>query len=162
MSAKALITLAFLTFAWTPSAQAWVYEQPAARTTHYAGHWRGHVGSALPSRWGEAFGDTGLRRGLSHAFRGVLSAACALAAHMGGPCGCYASERVFGHSVRELWLASNWLKFPRTHPHAGAVAVWPGRHVALVVADAGNGNVVVDDSWNHQHVTRAPLYVEPR
>jgi hypothetical protein len=92
----------------------------------------------------------------------LLSAACRAAAALGGPCGCYASERVFGHSVRDLWLASNWLRFPRTQAHAGAVAVWPGRHVALVVAQLGDGSVMVDDSWNHQHVTRAPVYVEPR
>lgn len=38
-------------------------------------------------------------------------------------CGCGASVEVFGKPVRELFLARNWFKFPRTIPSSGAVAV---------------------------------------
>src|SRR5690349_19839535 len=31
-------------------------------------------------------------------------------------CGCGASIEVFGKSIRELWLARAWFKFPRTSP----------------------------------------------
>jgi hypothetical protein len=39
--------------------------------------------------------------------------------------------RVFGHSVRDLWLAANWFKFPRAAPGAGMVAV--RRHHVFVL-----------------------------
>jgi hypothetical protein len=93
----------------------------------------------------------------------VLSAACRIARSLGGPCGCFASEQVFGHSVRELWLADAWLKFPRTSPHSGAVAVWPHRHVAAVIAVNGDGTVTVRDSWAVHRVRVAGLvFVDPR
>jgi hypothetical protein len=93
----------------------------------------------------------------------VLSAACRIARSLGGPCGCFASEQVFGHSVRELWLADAWLKFPRTLPHSGAVAVWPHRHVAPVIAVNGDGTVTVRDSWAVRRVRVAGLvFVDPR
>jgi hypothetical protein len=55
-------------------------------------------------------------------------------------CGCGASVRVFGHSVRELWLASNWFRFPRTQPSAGMVAV--RRHHVFVLEQHVSG-----DTW---------------
>jgi hypothetical protein len=92
-----------------------------------------------------------------------LSGECRIASSRGGPCGCYASEVVFGHSVRNLWRADAWLKFPRTTPHAGAVAVWPGRHVARVVANNGDGTITVADSWATHRVRVAGLvFVDPR
>jgi hypothetical protein len=92
-----------------------------------------------------------------------LSGECRIANSRGGPCGCYASEVVFGHSVRNLWRADAWLKFPRTMPHAGAVAVWPGRHVARVVANNGDGTITVADSWATHRVRVAGLvFVDPR
>jgi hypothetical protein len=91
-----------------------------------------------------------------------LSRECRIARSLGGPCGCYASEVVFGHSVRNLWLADAWLKFPRTSPHAGAVAVWPGRHVARVLAANHDGTVTVDDSWaTHRVRTAGLVFVDP-
>jgi hypothetical protein len=91
-----------------------------------------------------------------------LSGECRVASSLGGPCGCYASEAVFGHSVRNLWRADAWLKFPRTSPHAGAVAVWPGRHVAPVVANNGDGTITVADSWATHRVRVAGLvFVDP-
>jgi hypothetical protein len=54
-------------------------------------------------------------------------------------CGCGASVRVFGHAVRELWLASNWFRFPRAAPAAGMVAV--RRHHVFVLEAHLGGNV---------------------
>lgn len=46
-------------------------------------------------------------------------------------CGCGASVEVFGKPVRELFLARNWFKFPRTSPASGMVAVRRG-HVFVL------------------------------
>jgi hypothetical protein len=93
-----------------------------------------------------------------------LSSECRTAAALGGPCGCFASEQLFGHSVRDLWRADAWLRFPRTSPGPGTAAVWPGRHVALVEAVNGDGTVTVRDSWNAHHVVRTAglVFVAPR
>lgn len=73
---------------------------------------------------------------------------------MGGPCGCYASELVFGHPVRDLWLAWNWArKFPRTSPAVGMAAV-RRHHVVIISAINGDGTFIGHDSWGH---TRRPL-----
>jgi hypothetical protein len=96
-------------------------------------------------------------------FRGALSAACRIAASLGGPCGCFASEYFFGHSVRELWLANAWLSFPHVEPAPGTAAVWPNRHVAPVIAANGDGTVTVRDSWAVHRVRVAGLvFVDPR
>jgi hypothetical protein len=92
-----------------------------------------------------------------------LSRECRTASSLGGPCGCWASEYFFGHSVRDLWLANAWLKFPHTAPRAGVAAVWPGRHVAPVVANNGDGTITVADSWATHRVRVAGLvFVDPR
>lgn len=59
-------------------------------------------------------------------------------------CGCGASVRVFGKSVRSLWLARAWYKFPRTSPASGMVAVRPG-HVFVLESHAGGNSWVVTD-----------------
>lgn len=46
-------------------------------------------------------------------------------------CGCGASVEIFGKPVRELFLARNWFKFPRTEPSPGTVAVRRG-HVFVL------------------------------
>jgi hypothetical protein len=69
---------------------------------------------------------------------GHISGECWIAARKGGPCGCEASKLVYGHSVRDLWLVSNWRKFPRTTGHVGAAALWGNHHVEIVVADKGD------------------------
>lgn len=93
----------------------------------------------------------------------ALSRACQIARSKGGPCGCFASEILFGHSIRDLWLADNWLRFPHVAPGAGTAAVWPGRHVAPVVAANGDGTVTVHDSWATHRVRAAGLvFVRPR
>lgn len=46
-------------------------------------------------------------------------------------CGCGAAVRVFGSNVRSLWLAANWLQFPRSSPASGMVAARRG-HVFVL------------------------------
>lgn len=46
-------------------------------------------------------------------------------------CGCGAAVRVFGAPIRSLWLAANWLRFPRAAPAAGMVAARRG-HVFVL------------------------------
>lgn len=88
------------------------------------------------------------------------------------PCGCFAQGYVFGSYERwfilhgrkvNLWLADTWrLVFPRTTPHRGAVAVWPGRHVAPVAGLSKPGYVTVVDSWGTHDVRTAGLvFVQP-
>lgn len=92
-----------------------------------------------------------------------LDGSCRIAAHMGGPCGCWAAEHFFGSPVRNLWLARNWLRFPHTQAAAGTAAVWPNaHHVAPVVAVNGDGTVTVADSWGTHAVSAARLtFVHP-
>ena len=54
-------------------------------------------------------------------------------------CGCGAAVRVFGSPIRSLWLATNWLRFPRSAPAPGMVAVRRG-HVFVLEHHVG-GNV---------------------
>lgn len=68
-------------------------------------------------------------------------------------CGCGAAVRVFGHAVRELWLASNWFKFPRSSPAPGMVAV-RSHHVFVLEADLGGGVWQVYDANSGGHATR--------
>jgi hypothetical protein len=68
-------------------------------------------------------------------------------------CGCGVSVRVFGHSVRDLWLASNWFRFPRTFAHAGAVAV-RSHHVFYIEEAYGDGTALAYDPNSGGHATR--------
>jgi len=56
-------------------------------------------------------------------------------------CGCGASVEVFGHSIRDLWLAANWYRFPRAAPAPGMVAV--RRHHVFVIREVLGGNMVL-------------------
>jgi hypothetical protein len=69
---------------------------------------------------------------------------CAVAKQEGGPCGCIASIKIFGHSIQDLWEARMWYKFPRTLPHPGAVAVWRSGHHVEAVIDVHGGRVITD------------------
>lgn len=109
------------------------------------------------------------RRFVRHVARFIahLSPACQEAARLGGPCGCFASEQVYGHSVRKLWLARAWLRFPRTSAHVGAIAVFIGRHggayhVALVDG-VDNRGTILRDSWATHRAASGSLivYVDP-
>lgn len=68
-------------------------------------------------------------------------------------CGCGASVRVFGHPVRDLWLAANWFKFPRTSPAPGMVAV--RQHHVFVLEQQINGSTwLAYDANSGGHATR--------
>jgi hypothetical protein len=92
-----------------------------------------------------------------------ISGDCWHAARLGGPCGCEASKIAFGRSVRELWLVSNWYRFPRTSPHVGAAAIWGRHHVEIVTAVNGDDTVDTRGSvgWSHVPIKRL-RFVEPR
>lgn len=68
-------------------------------------------------------------------------------------CGCGVSVKVFGHPVRNLFLASNWFKFPHASPAPGMVAV-RNHHVMYIMALDGNGNATVYDPNSGGHQTR--------
>lgn len=71
-------------------------------------------------------------------------------------CGCGASIEVFGRSIRELWLAANWFRFPRTSPAPGMVAV--RRHHVFVIREVkGHGIVLAYDANSGGHRTRIHL-----
>jgi hypothetical protein len=68
-------------------------------------------------------------------------------------CGCGASIEVFGRSIRELWLAANWLKFPPAAPAPGMVAV--RRHHVFVIREVlGDGRVLAYDANSGGRQTR--------
>lgn len=68
-------------------------------------------------------------------------------------CGCGTSVKVFGHPVRDLYLASNWLRFPRAEPAAGMVAV-RNHHVFYIEQVLGEGMVMAWDPNSGGHQTR--------
>jgi hypothetical protein len=72
-------------------------------------------------------------------------------------CGCGASVYLFGHPVRNLFLAANWFKFPRTSPAPGMAAV--RRHHVMVLKEyIGGSTWLVYDANSGRHATR----VHPR
>lgn len=68
-------------------------------------------------------------------------------------CGCGAAVRIFGHSIRNLWLAANWFRFPRAKPAPGMAAV-RRHHVMVLEADLGGGVWQVFDANSGHHLTR--------
>lgn len=68
-------------------------------------------------------------------------------------CGCGAAVRVFGSPIRSLWLAANWLKFPRTAPAPGMVAARRG-HVFVLEAHLGGNTWRVYDANSGRRLTR--------
>jgi hypothetical protein len=67
-------------------------------------------------------------------------------------CGCGVSVRVYGHPVRELYLASAWYKFPRASLAPGTVIVTP-HHVSYVEA-VNDGVPICYDPNSGGHLTR--------
>ena len=68
-------------------------------------------------------------------------------------CGCGASVKVFGKPVRDLYLARNWYRFPRTSPASGMVAV--RRHHVFVLQHHVSGDVwMVYDANSGRRQTR--------
>ncbi len=96
-------------------------------------------------------------RGYGHVDRGVAVAAQSMPHPAGCPstafCGCGASIEVFGHSIRDLWLASNWFRFPVAAPAPGMVAVRQ-HHVFVIRQVLGNGRVFAYDANSGGHMTR--------
>lgn len=71
-------------------------------------------------------------------------------------CGCGASIEVFGKSIRELWLARAWFKFPRAEPAPGMVAV--RRHHVFVIREVrAPGLVLAYDANSGGRRTRIHL-----
>ena len=68
-------------------------------------------------------------------------------------CGCGVALHVFGHHVRSLWLAANWLSFPPAKPAPGMVAVRRG-HVFAIIENRGRGSVLAYDPNSGRHRTR--------
>jgi len=68
-------------------------------------------------------------------------------------CGCGAAVEVFGRPVRSLWLAANWLAFPRTSPAPGMVAARRG-HVFVIKEVLGGGKVLAYDANSGGRRTR--------
>jgi len=60
-------------------------------------------------------------------------------------CGCGAAVEVFGRPIRSLWLAVNWLRFPRVAPAPGMVAARRG-HVFVIKQVLGGGRVLAYDA----------------
>jgi len=72
-------------------------------------------------------------------------------------CGCGAALHIFGHHVRQLWLARNWLKFPRAEPAPGMAVVRSG-HVAVIIG-GGQGAWLMKDYNSGRGLTR--IHVRP-
>ena len=68
-------------------------------------------------------------------------------------CGCGAAVEVFGRPVRSLWLAANWLRFPRAAPAPGMVAARRG-HVFVIREVLGGGKVLAYDANSGGRKTR--------
>lgn len=68
-------------------------------------------------------------------------------------CGCGVSVRVFGHAVRDLFLAVNWRRFAPAAPAPGMVA-WRRGHVFLIEEAYGDGTVLAWDPNSGGHQTR--------
>ncbi len=68
-------------------------------------------------------------------------------------CGCGAAVEVFGRPIRGLWLAANWLRFPRTYPAPGMVAARRG-HVFVLKHQTTNGEWLVADYNSGGHLSR--------
>lgn len=69
-------------------------------------------------------------------------------------CGCGVSVRVFGHSVRELWLVRNWYRYPRAAAAPGNVAILGSRHVAYILQVYGDGTARLYDPNSGGGLTR--------
>jgi hypothetical protein len=92
-----------------------------------------------------------------HRHYSVASSATQLPHPSGCPrsafCGCGASVEVFGHSVRDLWPAAAWFRFPRAAAGPGMVAV-RSHHVFVIRAVLGNGRVIAYDANSGHGMTR--------
>jgi len=60
---------------------------------------------------------------------------------------------MFGRPIRELWLAANWFRFPRSAPGPGTAAVRQ-HHVMVIREYLGGGRALVYDANSGHHLTR--------
>ena len=159
------MTKFFLAFAFL----ALIAASPAQARHHYRhhggrfhvhrvhGHWhyapQRDRGYAEADDWSRPTRHEGRRHRTRYSGGRGLSAPCATARRLGGPCGCFASELLFGHSVRGLWLAANWFQFPRTAAKPGAVIV--RQHHVVVIEAVHGSRATVHDSWGIHEVSLA-------
>jgi hypothetical protein len=68
-------------------------------------------------------------------------------------CGCGASVKVFGKPVRDLYLARNWYRFPRSQPAPGTVAV-RRHHVFVLLSHVSGSTWLVFDANSGGRKTR--------
>ena len=68
-------------------------------------------------------------------------------------CGCEASLYLFGQVRTELNRASNWMRFPRSSPAPGTVAV-RNHHVMVLVSQVDGSNWLVHDGNSGGGLTR--------
>ena len=68
-------------------------------------------------------------------------------------CGCIASVKIFGRPVRDLYLASNWGRFPSAAPGPGKAA-YRAHHVFVILSVTGPGRVLAYDGNSGGHLTR--------
>lgn len=68
-------------------------------------------------------------------------------------CGCGVSVRVFGHPVRDLYLAANWGRFHSASPGPGMVAYRSG-HVFYIESVIDSDTVMAYDPNSGGHLTR--------
>lgn len=59
-------------------------------------------------------------------------------------CGCGAAVEVFGRPIRSLWLAANWLRFPRASPAQNMAAARRGHVMVLKRHISGSTWLVFD------------------
>lgn len=113
---------------------------------------------------GVSFGEEISRKPLRHSHflrdpkrEGITHQTTVLAHPRGCPrrafCGCGASIRVFGRSIRKLWLARNWFSFPRTSPAPGMVAV-RRHHVFVLERHLGGSTWLSYDANSGRGLTR--------
>jgi len=69
-------------------------------------------------------------------------------------CGCGVSVWVFGHSIRDLWPAAAYYRFPRDRIAPGNVAIFGRHHVAGIISDDGHGMATLYDPNSGGHQTR--------
>lgn len=113
------------------------------------------VADAAPKRFGNCIPDNNGRMvcGFPGGGTGGFHARVGIVAHPAGCprrlfCGCGVSVAVFGKPVRNLYLARNWLRFPRARAAPGMVAYRErrgGGHVMLIRRVNGDGTALVYD-----------------